>query len=119
MKKKNYRKLGSEEAKRQHRLRFPFCQICLKRNCKIEAHHLLTTGAWPQMSNQDYNLISLCVHCHSFGKISFHGSGTDLMKEKFDAKFPNRMAKLREIAITRNKVDYKKEYEDLKGIDID
>jgi hypothetical protein len=107
-----YRKKGCELAKKIHRTQVPYCEICGKSNCKIEAHHLLTVGAHPKMSNQDCNLISLCVHCHKFGRISFHGSGTDLMKDKLNAKFPGRMDELRKKARDR-KPNYQQEYEEL------
>jgi len=119
MKKKTktyWRHKGCTEAKYQHRLNFPYCEICGKSFCKIEAHHLLTVGAHPQMSNQDCNLISLCVHCHKFGKISFHGSGTDLMAKLFKKKFPGRMTKLRRLALKRKNVNYEMEYLELKKI---
>jgi len=112
-----WRDKGSEEAKRQHRLNFPYCEICGKSYCKIDAHHLLTVGAYPQMANQDCNIISLCVHCHRFGKISFHGSGTDLMKEKLNNLYPGKMDYLREIAITRKRIDYEKEYHELVSLE--
>jgi hypothetical protein len=111
-----YRHKGCEEAKRQHRLKHPYCQICGKRNCKIDAHHLLTVGAYPEMSNQDENIISVCVHCHRWGKVSFHGSGTDEMKKLRDKKFPGIMTKLRRLALKRKNVNYEMEYLELKSI---
>lgn len=108
-----WRNKGSEEAKRQRRNETDHCEICYKSNCKLEGHHLLTVGAYPQMANQKVNIIVICVHCHKFGKISFHGSGTDLMKEKFDNLYPGKMDYLREIAATRKRVDYEKEYQEL------
>lgn len=112
-----YRKKGCEKAKAIHRKKFPYCEICGKKNCKIDCHHILTVGAYPEMSNQDLNLISLCVHCHKWGKISFHGSGTDLMKELFNNKFPNRIETLRKESIIRKHCDYREEYEELLAVD--
>ncbi|HLN19111.1 MAG TPA: hypothetical protein VK255_03000 [Patescibacteria group bacterium] len=109
-----YRHKGCEEAKKRHRMMFPYCEICGKTFCKIDAHHLLTVGAYPEMSNQDENIISVCVHCHRWGKISFHGSGTDEMKKLRDKKFPGKMAKLRRTALKRKNVDYEKEYREMK-----
>jgi hypothetical protein len=110
-----YQKKGCDEAKKICRKRGK-CEICGKTYCKIEAHHLLTVGAHRNMSNHLDNLIALCVHCHLFGRISFHGSGTDLMKKKFDKKFPGRITALRKIALKRKNIDYKKEWEDLKEL---
>jgi 5-methylcytosine-specific restriction endonuclease McrA len=87
--------------------------MCGKTNCKIEAHHLLTESAFPQMSNQKENLIVLCVHCHKFGKESFHGT-PKLMLERFEAKFPGRYEFLFKKAQTRSYVDYEGEYKQLK-----
>lgn len=112
-----YRKKGCELSKKIKRQQVGYCEICGKRFCKLEGHHLLTVGAYPQMSNQLENIIVLCVHCHKFGKISFHGSGTDLMAKKLEEKFPFKMARLREIARARKRVDYKAEYEALQAVD--
>jgi 5-methylcytosine-specific restriction endonuclease McrA len=108
-----YQQKGCTEAKRICRKKGK-CEICGKTNCKVEAHHLLTVGAHKNMSNYLSNLIALCVHCHVWGKISFHGSGTDLMDKLFKKKFPGRLNQLRKIALTRKNVNYEEEYKILK-----
>jgi len=115
---KNYwAKKGCELAKRIKRETTFSCEICGKSgNFKREIHHLLTVGAHKNISNYLPNLICLCVHCHLFGKISFHGSGTDLMNKKLNKLFPDRIRKLRQDALKRKNVNYEAEYEELKRL---
>lgn len=107
-----WRKKGCEEAKRIKRQQKGACEICGKRGGKLEGHHLLTVGAYPNMSNHLDNIIVVCVHCHKFGKISFHGT-PDLMVEIMEQKYPGRYKFLRKLAQERKRVDYKAEYEGL------
>ena len=110
-----YRKLACELAKKIRRSQKKGCEICGKQNCKLEGHHLLTVGAYPNMSDCLDNILVVCVHCHKFGKVSFHGT-PDLMVEIMNQKYPGRYKFLRELAQGRIHVNYKKEYEELKEI---
>ena len=107
-----FRKKGSEKVKKQARDKKKSCEICGKTNCQLHGHHILGEGAHPRMSNQIKNIIVVCAHCHTLGKISFHGASKEIW-EIFDRRFPNRYENLIEIEKTRTNVDYEKEYYEL------
>jgi hypothetical protein len=86
-------------------------------NRRLHAHHLLSEGAYPQMSGYLDNIIVVCASCHLFGKVSFHGSPFEMV-ERFNQKFPGRYEKLKKIAQARQNIDYEAEYKELKKIEL-
>jgi 5-methylcytosine-specific restriction endonuclease McrA len=113
-KKKNWRKLGSVRAKKNKREKHHCCEMCgaSENGRRLHVHHILSEGAYPEMSNQEDNLIVVCSMCHLFGKISFHGSPFEMV-ERFNEKFPGRYKELIKKAQTRKHCDYEKEYNNL------
>jgi hypothetical protein len=111
LKKKNYRKLGSNKVKKQALEDILHCEICgtSRIGKRFHAHHILSEGAYPQMSNVRENIIAVCCSCHLFGKISFHGSPFEMV-EKFNKIFPGRYKKLLKLAQKRQRVNYEEEY---------
>jgi len=47
------------------------CQICGKKDKRLNAHHLIPKNFTKYRWDMD-NGITLCVHCHNFGKFSAH-----------------------------------------------
>ena len=47
------------------------CQVCFNSNKKLNAHHIIPKNFQEYRHSLD-NGITLCVHCHNFGKFSAH-----------------------------------------------
>ena len=111
-----YRKKATEIAKKiVKELANYTCERCYKskkKGSKIDGAHILSTGAYPEMSCVLLNILCLCSSCHSFGKNSWHHNPVDAVKW-FNKKYPGRYNKLIKISQTRTNIDYKMEYEQL------
>ena len=48
---------------RYMRLKFPYCQICRKRNSKV-VHHIIRKSKGDSMKFLENNLVPICSSCH-------------------------------------------------------
>lgn len=114
MKKVNYHKKATEEAKRIVRSK-GVCEKCnrTKETNQMHGSHILSVGAYPNMSAELENILCLCAGCHKRSGNSWHNEPSDNIKW-FKQKFPGRLDQLYKIAQTMVKVDWEMKYKGLK-----
>lgn len=103
-----YRKKCVERAKAAAKERDCYqCQKCGKRPDKVDGSHVYPEGTYHSLSANVDNIKALCSYCHLYW---WHKNPLEA-RDWFAKKFPDRYRKLKKLAQTPIKIDWKKEYE--------
>lgn len=92
-------------------VRYPWCERCGKRDCKLDAHHI-QDKAYRGTRFMLENGICLCPKCHKFGIASAH-KGALIFTEWFKTAHPKRHAWVLNNYNREETRDYKTIYEEL------
>ena len=115
---------AKEQAKKRDGYCCQYCGVSKARGASIHASHILPEGAYPLMSVEPLNIISLCAVHHLAGanprmssrEPSWHGDPT-LFAKWFSQNYPGLEKRLREMdrEKERHLVDWKRRWEELKS----
>lgn len=111
----HYRKLCVDRAKLEAKQRDKFiCQKCGKKVEGQNAHgsHILNEGAYPLMSAEVCNLLTMCYFCH----INWWHKSPHDATDWFNEKWPGRIQELRAMNEEKKKhlIDWKSRWEENK-----
>lgn len=61
------------------------CDLCYQRGLKLHAHHMYSFDKYPELRNNLYNLVTLCIDCHDKFHAEF-GKGNNTKEQYLEFK---------------------------------